>query len=94
MPKYTLTTLGVSCGILLVGYVACIATAVFFATLQTELSAKVEAAEIKVGALETKYYDAIATLSATNITDIGYVTPKNVAYVARERSASVTRADR
>jgi|CXWL01.1.fsa_nt_gi archaellum component FlaF (FlaF/FlaG flagellin family) len=94
MPKRTLTTLGISFVVLLIAYVACIAATIFFATLRTELTSSLEHAESRVGALETKYYSAIAKLNATDVGLIGYVIPTDVAYVTRDGSVAVTRADR
>ncbi len=94
MPKYTLTILSASTVFVLLAYVAMIAATIFFATLRTELSAASEDLSMRVGSLETKYFDAIATLNATDVGLIGYVTPKNVAYVTVEGAPTLTRADR
>ncbi len=94
MPSKTLTILAVVNAVLFAGYVACIATAIFFATLRTELSAAVREAETRVGALETDYYQAIARLNATDIGSIGYVTPNQVVYIALDGTPTFTRADR
>lgn len=94
MPKKTLTYLSISCGALLVGYVALIGTAIFFATLRNELSAELRLAETRVAALETRYYDAIKKLNQTDVVAIGYVTPGQVAYVSLDGTSAVTRADR
>lgn len=94
MPKHTLTTLGVLSALLLCVYVAGMASTIFFATMKTQLTAQIESAETRVGALETGYYDAIADLNATNMEIVGYVAPKQVAYVTRDGKHTVTRADR
>lgn len=94
MPSKTITALSVLSICMLVAYVACIATAMFFATVRTELSASVRQVETRVGALETDYYDAITRLNAMDVTSIGYVTPDDVEYVALDGSPTVTRANR
>ncbi len=94
MPKRTLTALSVSFVVLLIAYVACVCATIFFATLRTQLTSSVEEVENRVGALETRYYSEIAKLNATDIGLIGYVTPTDVAYITRDGSVAVTRADR
>ncbi len=94
MPKHTLTSLIVLTVLLLCTYVAGMALTIFFATMKTELTAQIESAETRVGALETGYYDAIAELNATDMQVVGYVAPKQVAYVTRDGKHTVTRADR
>lgn len=93
MPKNTITILSVTCGVLVFMYVALIGVAIFFATLRTELGAEVRQAETRVAALETKYYEAIAKLNATDVTALGYVSPTQVGYVALDGTHTVTRAD-
>ena len=94
MPNKTLTYLSISGIVLLVLYVGLIGTAIFFATLRTELSASLRETETRVGALETEYYQALSRLNATDVESIGYVTPVNVAYIARDGVSAVTRASR
>lgn len=94
MPSKTITILAVTAGALLVAYVACMATAIFFATLRTELTAQVRASEIRVGALETEYYQAMSRIDESEIASRGFVTPHNVNYVAVDGTPTLTRADR
>jgi hypothetical protein len=94
MPPKTLTALSVLSVALLAGYIALVATAMFFATLRTELTAELQEAETRIGALETRYYDAIAELNATDVFSIGYVAPLEVGYIAQNGTPVVTRADR
>lgn len=85
--------LSISAVVLLVAYIACMATAIFFATLRTELTAQVRDAEIRVGSLETRYYDAIARIQSTDMLSRGFVTPQSVGY-AKNGILTLTRADR
>lgn len=94
MPNKTITILAVTTMALLAGYVACMATAIFFATLRTELTAQVRASEIRVGALETEYYQAIGRIDESEVALRGFVTPNNVNYVAVDGTPTLTRADR
>ena len=59
-----------------------------------ELTAQVRASEIRVGALETEYYQAMSRIDESEIASRGFVTPHNVNYVAVDGTPTLTRADR
>lgn len=94
LPNRAITVLALACGALAVAYLALMMTTIFFATLRTERMAAVRELESSVSSLEGRYYDAIASLSATNVSAEGYVTPSAVEYVSAQGSPTVTRADR
>lgn len=93
LPNRSITFLLLGCGALVAAYVALVATTIFFASVRTDLMGEVRELESSVAALETQYYDAISTLSATDVGAAGYVTPLAVEYVASAGAPAVTRAD-
>lgn len=93
MPRYTITALSVVTLALFAGYVALVATTIYFASLRTDLVSKVGILESEVAVLETHYYDAISRLGATNVFAEGFVTPKTVSYITQNLTEPVlTRA--
>ncbi len=82
MPKHTITILGTTTLVLFAGYVALVATAIYFATLRTDLASEVGVLESEVAMLETHYYDAISRLGAADVYAQGFIIPREVSYIA------------
>ena len=94
MPKATVAVLSYSSLAAFVGYLALIATTVFFASVENSLSLEAREAESRIALLETEYYDAIEDLSATDLGSAGLTDPSRVTYVSEDGAPAVTRADR
>ncbi|HRH24483.1 MAG TPA: hypothetical protein PK109_02760 [Candidatus Paceibacterota bacterium] len=92
MPHKTIPILGFSCALLFAGYIVLVIATVFFATWETELASSASLTESRIAALETEYFDAIATLSETNVASAGYNHPERVEYVAANGKPTFTLA--
>lgn len=90
MPNKTITILSFSCGAVFTAYLALVIAAIFFATWETKLAASAGDTESRIAALETEYYDAIATLNGTNIASAGFHKPEHVEYVAENGKPTFT----
>lgn len=90
MPNRLIPILSVSCGAVFAGYIALVAATVFFAAWETDLSLSARDAESRIAALETEYYDAIATLNNTDVASAGFHTPGKVEYVAANGKPTFT----
>ena len=81
MSDRLIPTLSISCGSLVVLYMALVVTTIFFATWQTEAMSSVRSIEGHIGTLEANYYTAISHASALNPFNLGYVAPRQIQYV-------------
>ena len=88
MSERLIPTLSISCGALVVTYVALVVTTIFFATWQTESVSSVRNAESAIGTLEANYYTAINHASTLNPTTLGFVAPTHIQYVATAQNPS------
>lgn len=84
--------LSVLCGIAFGTYMVLFVATIIFASVRTDVSAELRDAQVRVGALETQYYEAIAVLNDTDVTSAGLVVPDDVEYVALDGTPTVTRA--
>lgn len=94
MPKALPHLLGACAGVLLVSYLALMIAAVTFASVENEMAANARAVEARIAVLETKYYDALERLSATDLVGVGLTDPLTVTYVSEEGGPVLTRAER
>lgn len=93
MPNRLIPILSLSCTAVFVAYIALVFATIFFASLETELSASMREAESRIASLETEYYDALATINATNVAAAGFHRPERVEYVAANGKPTVTLAE-
>lgn len=84
--------LTVLCSIAFGSYLVLFIATIVFASVRTDLSAELRDAQVRVGALETQYYEAIAILNETDVASAGLVVPEDVEYVALDGTPTVTRA--
>jgi hypothetical protein len=94
MPSRALHRLSYACLVLVAAYIALFATALFFASIRSSLSAELRERESAVAALETEYYDAISKLQGSDYVSAGFTSPVAVDYVAEGGDTAVTRLDR
>jgi hypothetical protein len=90
MPNRLIPVLSLSCATLFAVYVALVVATIFFAALETKLSASMRDTESRISSLETEYYDAIAKLNDTNVLSAGYHQPLSVEYVAANGKPTFT----
>lgn len=83
MPDRTISILGSSCALLVVGYLVLIVVTVSMAAWQTDLAVSVHEAEGDIARLEIKYYDMVAHIDATDPSTVGLVPPARVTYAAK-----------
>jgi hypothetical protein len=93
MPERLNTYLGSLAGLMLVAYLALVIGTIFLANVQTELADSVSDAEASIGALETQYYAAIASVNAEDPATFGFVVPAKKEYARAAASLpTLTRA--
>lgn len=93
IPDRTNLVLGAVAVALLIVYVGLMASTIFFATWQTQLTRGIMDTRSRILVLETQYYAAIAKIDSTDPSSLGLVAPANVDYVVAKRAPSLTRAD-
>ena len=86
MPKNLSIIAGGIFGVSVFIYVALVVTTVTLASYQTDLQGSVADAEASIGTLESKYYGAVAVVTSEDASQMGFVTPKDIAYA---KSAAV-----
>lgn len=79
---------------LFAAYVACVILTVYYASLETTLTASIRENENAIVLLEDRYYDGVAKISEANPYGEGYVTPSEVRYVALRTSDGLSLAGR
>jgi hypothetical protein len=94
LPDRILTRLSYACGALFAAYVVLVVSTIYFASYKTELSSDVREREAAIVALETEYYAAVGSLTASDPGALGFVTPAAVRYVSAVGAPTFTRADR
>jgi hypothetical protein len=77
-------------GTLLAAYIALVVTTIVFAAIQTNLAQHIQEQRMAIGKLETKYYQAIATLDQADPYALGYVKPRDVQYVSAAKLPNLT----
>ena len=90
MPNRLIPILSLACGSTFVVYVVLVIATIFFASLETQLSASGRETESRISSLETEYFEAIAKLHTTNVVSAGYNNPVRVEYVAASGKSTVT----
>jgi hypothetical protein len=85
-------SLSVIAGGLLATYLALMIGTVVLAALQTQLARTVGTTRGEIARLETAYYDAIASVNATDAHALGFVTPETIVYVPAARDTGLTLA--
>lgn len=82
MPRNFVKVLAYSCAGLFALYLALVAFAIYFASVETHLSGQMGEMEAFVSELEADYYDAITLLSAKDPYALGFTDPQGVEYVS------------
>lgn len=94
LPQKSLSYLGFACFAAFGLYVILMAGALYFASSATELAGIARTKEADVVALETEYYAAIAKITKTDPSELGFVMPAKVVYVEAVGAPAFSRADR
>lgn len=68
-------------GVLLVSYIALIATIMVYGTLQMQFAQRVRDTSAHVGVLESQYLSLITQINKTNPSTLGFTKPVSIAYV-------------
>lgn len=90
MPDRTLSILGVIASSLAACYVVLMITTVTFATWQTELSLAAREAETAISMLESRYYDEVGTLAATDPSSMSLGKPRAVRYAVQAAAPALS----
>lgn len=86
MPSRFAPILGGICGFLLAAYLVLLGSTVFFAALQTELSASVHDTEAAIALLEHQFLGKIAAIQSTDPSLSGFVRVSVVRYATVPRT--------
>lgn len=92
MPDRLVTYTGSAFGVMLGAYLALVVGTVLLASYETDLMRSVGDTEASIGALETRYYAAVAELTSTPVAELGLVAPRETAYVQAITAPVLTRA--
>lgn len=92
MPDRTITYLSSVFGVLVGSYLVLVVGTVLLASYETDLIHSVGDTEAKIGVLESRYYDAVATLTSTPAAAMGLIRPEKTAYVRAASVPVLTRA--
>ena len=84
MPRNPVKVLAYSCAGLFALYLALVAFAIYFASVETHLSGEMGDMEAVVSELEADYYDAIALLSTKDPYALGFADPRAVEYMSAD----------
>ncbi len=79
--------LSVLVGVLLVGYIALLATVMTYGAIQVQAAEAVRDTSSDVAALETRYLAAVSALNHADPTALGYMKPAAVAYITGTQTA-------
>jgi uncharacterized membrane protein YukC len=82
MTDRLIPALSISCGGLTVLYIALMISTIFFATWQTQAMSSITDAQSNIANLESNYYAVTNRISQINPTQMGFVEPSDVQYVA------------
>lgn len=90
MPSNLLTYLSASFAAIVGVYLLLVIGTVYLASAQTVLLGQVSDKEGSIGALEARYYSAIAELNDVNPASEGFVTPKDKRYARAAETPALT----
>lgn len=95
LPVRTIPVLSVMFGALIASYVALIIATVLMAAWQTNLASSLDTTQTAISALETRYYQSVSDIDATDPATLGLAKPAKVTYVQESgRSFALTYAGR
>jgi len=89
MTDRIIPALSISCGGLAILYVGLVISTIFFATWQTQAVSTITDAQSNIANLESNYYSITNRISQIDPTQVGFVEPSDVQYVAEASNASV-----
>lgn len=77
-------------GVLLVSYLALIATIMVYGTLQMQFAERVRDTSAQVGVLESQYLALITQINKTDPSSLGFTKPVSIAYVTNTTQPTVS----
>ncbi len=90
MPDRTISILSIAAGALVAVYVVLVITTVTFAAWQTDLALTARDAESTIGDLETKYYEQVGVLAATDPRSMNLGKPAAVTYATEAQAPALS----
>lgn len=90
MPDRTISVLSILASLTVCAYVALVIVTVTFATMQTELALSVRTTESEISQLETRYYNQVGMISATDPHSMNLGKPARVTYAPLAETPSLS----
>lgn len=90
MPDKTISFLSVVLGGCILTYISLVIVTITFAAVQTDLELAVRDTETEIGMLETRYYDQVGALAATDPRTMDLHKPATVSYATLAAAPSLS----
>ncbi len=90
MPDRTISFLSAVAAALTGLYVVLVVVTVTYATIQTDLALTVRDTESEIGMVESRYYEQVSALAATNPVDMNLSKPVSVTYATLAKAPSLS----